>query len=203
MAVGANGLIYAASVGDKSHNPLPPLPVQGQASVTISILQPGSLQAANTSASVPEGSEIYAVTPAGDAKPQAPRRIWAGKDEVVYALAARKEGVLALTGNRGHIFSIGEDGSYADLAHLEAQQGLSLAATLDGVLIGTGNTGKLVRLGAIEKHEYASDVLDAGALARFGRIEVEPGSKSYELLTRSGNVEQPVRGRGDWGWSDW
>src|SRR5208283_265033 len=80
---------------------------------------------------------------------------------------------------------------------------LSLAASsgtgdAGGILIGTGNTGKLVRLGEIGTHEYASDVLDAGALARFGRVEVEPGSKGYELLTRSGNVEQPVRG-----WSDW
>ena len=66
------------------------------------------------------------------------------------------------------------------------------------VLIGTGNTGKLFSLGAAETHEYASDVLDAGAMARFGRVEVEPGSSGYELLTRSGNVEQPVRG-----WSDW
>ena len=41
-------------------------------------------------------------------------------------------------------------------------------------------------------------MLDAGALARFGRVEVEPGSSGYELWTRSGNVEQPVRG-----WSDW
>ena len=38
---------------------------------------------------------------------------------------------------------------------------------------------------------------------RFGRVEVDPGSASYELFTRSGNVEQPVRGRNDWGWSDW
>jgi WD40 repeat protein len=207
VAVGANGTVYAASVGDKSHNPLPPLPVQGQAQVTITIVQPGSLQAANTSASVPEGSEIYALTPTDDPRPQAPRRVWAGKDEIVYALAARKDGIIALTGNRGHIFRITEDGSYADIAHLDAQQGLSLAVSSAGdsgsILIGTGNTGKLVQLGAIEKHEYASDVLDAGALARFGRIEVEPGSSGFELLTRTGNVEQPVRGHGDWGWSDW
>jgi hypothetical protein len=207
LAVGANGTIYAASVGDKSHNPLPPLPVQGQASatITITVVQPGSLQAANTSTSVPEGSEIYALS-----EGQAPRRVWVGKDEVVYALATQKDGLLALTGNRGHIFRIANDGSYADVAHLDAQQGLSLTAVPDttntgsivigtgNILIGTGNTGKLVRLGALETHEYASDVLDAGALARFGRIEVEPGSTGFELLTRSGNVEQPVRG-----WSDW
>jgi hypothetical protein len=69
---------------------------------------------------------------------------------------------------------------------------------MGGVLIGTGNTGKLILLGASEKNEYASDVLDAGAFARFGRVEIEPGSAGYEVFTRSGNVEQPVRG-----WSEW
>ena len=204
IAVAANGTIYAASVGDKSHNPLPPLPVQGVASVTITVVQPGSLQAANTSTSLPEGSEIYALTPASGDSAQAPRKLWAGKDEIVYALAARPDGLLALTGNRGHVFKIADDGSYADVAHLEAQQGLSLAVAENGVLIGSGNTGKLFRFGAAtSQHEYASDVLDAGALARFGRVEVEPGSTGYELWTRTGNVEQPARGRGDWGWSEW
>ncbi len=195
IAIGAKGTIYAASVGDKSHNPLPPLPVQGIGSVTITIMQPGSLQAANTSASVPEGTEIYAL-----AEGQAPRKLWSDKDEIVYALAARNDGLLALSGNRGRVFSIQDDGSYADVAHLQAQQGLSLtpAPKGDGLLIGTGNTGKVFLLGTSEKHEYASDVFDAGVFARFGRVEVEPDSTGYEILTRSGNVEQPVRG-----WSDW
>ncbi|MGD0346385.1 MAG: hypothetical protein ABSA85_06490 [Terracidiphilus sp.] len=198
IAIGANGTIYAASVGDKSRNPLPPLPVQGIGSVSVTIVQPGSLQAANTSASVPEGSEIYALS-----EGQAPRKLWSDKDEIVYALAAQTDGLLALSGNRGRIYRIHDDGSYADVAHLQAQQGLSLASIRDGegmvgVLIGTGNTGKVFLLGASEKNEYASDVLDAGAFARFGRVEVEPGSSGYEILTRSGNVEQPVRG-----WSDW
>jgi sugar lactone lactonase YvrE len=195
VAVAANGTIYAASVGDKSRNPLPPLPVQGTATMTMTIVQPGSMQAANISAAVPEGSEIYAL-----AEGQAPRKLWSSKDDIIYALAARPDGLIALTGNRGRVFKINDDGSYADIAHLEAQQGLSLAVAQDAstVLIGTGNTGKLVVLGRSEKHEYASDVLDAGAMARFGRVEVEPGSANFDLLTRSGNVEQPVRG-----WSEW
>lgn len=193
IAIGADGTIYAASVGDKAHNPLPPLPVQGTGVVTFTVVQPGSLQAANASASVPEGTEIYALRPG-----QAPQRIWAGKDEVVYALAARSDGVLALSGNRGRIFRIGGNGDYADLGHLQAQQGLAMAEHEGKILIGTGNTGKLVEFGAPVPHEYVSDVLDAGALARFGRVEIEPESKNYELLTRTGNVEQPVRG-----WSDW
>lgn len=194
VAVGADGTIYAASVGDKSHNPLPPLPVQGVATVTFTIVQPGSLQAANASASVPEGTEIYALQDG-----QAPRKLWSEKDDIVYELDAEKNGLLALSGNRGYIYRIQPNGDYADVAHLEAQQGLCLAHGSDGeLLIGTGNTGKLYTLGTAEKHEYASDVLDAGAMARFGRVEVEPGSSNYEIWTRTGNVEQPVRG-----WSDW
>lgn len=201
VAVGSDGTVYAASVGDKSHNPLPPLPVQGVGTVTFTIVQPQSLQAANASTSAPEGTEVYALTP-----DQAPRKIWSSKDDIVYALDARPDGVLAISGNRGHIFRIQKNGDYADIAHVEAQQGLSLAnapGSEGGVLIGTGNTGKLYSLGKSQTHEYGSDVLDAGAYARFGRVEVDPDSQNYEILTRTGNVEQPVRGRGDWGWSDW
>jgi sugar lactone lactonase YvrE len=198
VAVAANGTIYAASVGDKSHNPLPQLPVTAGTTMSYTVLQPGSLQAANTSASLPDGSEIYAL-----AENQAPRKLWAGKDEIVYALASRPKGLIVLTGNRGRVFRINDDGSYADIAHLKAQQGLSLASVQDaegmgGIRIGTGNTGKLVALANADKHEYASDVLDTGAMARFGHVEVEPGATNFELLTRTGNVEQPVRG-----WSDW
>jgi hypothetical protein len=194
LAIGAKGTIYAACVGDKSHNPLPPLPVQGVASITITVVQPQSLQAANASASVPEGTEVYALDDG-----QAPRKVWSSKDDIVYALAVRSDGLLAITGNRGHIFRIQDDGSFSDIGHLQAQQGLTLAAQgTQGILIGTGNTGRVYLLGASEKHEYASDVLDAGAFTRFGRVEVEPGSSGYQILTRTGNVEQPVRG-----WSDW
>lgn len=198
VAVGADGTIYAASVGDKSHNPLPPIPVQGVGTITFTIVQPGSLQAANASTSTPEGTEIYALSP-----DQSPRKIWSSKDDIVYALDSRPEGVLAISGNRGHIFRIQENGDYADIAHVEAQQGLCLANLHDSVLIGTGNTGRLYSLGKTGKHEYASDVLDAGAYAQFGRVEVDPDSQNFEILTRTGNVEQPARGHGDWGWSDW
>ncbi len=195
IAVGANGAIYAACVGDKSRNPLPPLPVQGASSITITVVQPQSVQAANASASVPEGTEIFALT-----EGQAPRALWSSKDSIVYALAARPDGLLAFSGNRGQIYRIQDDGSYADIAHLQAQQGLSMASgsNAERIFVGTGNIGKVFELGPAETHEYASDVLDAGAFARFGRVEIEPGSTGFDILTRSGNVEQPVRG-----WSDW
>ncbi len=196
LAIAADGTIFAASMGDKTHNPLPPLPVQGAGMVTVTVVQPGSLSVANASASAPDGTEIYAIN-----EGQAPRKVWSGKDEVVYGLASRTDGVLAITGNRGRIFRIQSNGNFADVGHIDAQQGLCLAASIDpkgDILIGTGNTGKLVRFGVEGQHEFASDVLDAGALARFGRIEVQPGSTGFDLFTRSGNIEQPVRG-----WTEW
>jgi len=201
LAVDAAGTIYTASVGDKSKNPLPQLAVQAAGSMSFaSVSAPGSQQVANASASIPEGSEIDAL-----AENQAPRKLWAAKDDIVYALAWQQDGLLALTGNRGRIYKIAANGDFADVAHLDAQQGLAMSVAPSGeVLIGTGNTGKLYKLGNSDKpHLFASDVFDAGALARFGRLEVEPGSKGYKIYTRTGNVEQTVRSKGDWGWSDW
>jgi sugar lactone lactonase YvrE len=49
VAVSPQGVVYAAAVGEKGHSSLPALPVQGNASVTatITIVQPGSVQAFN------------------------------------------------------------------------------------------------------------------------------------------------------------
>ena len=161
--------------------------------------QPGSVAAANASLSLPDGSEIYAIQPE-----QAPRKLWSDKDAVVYRMAAGADGLTVLTGNRGRIYRVKADGSYSDLGHLEAQQAVSMAVSGGKLLIGTANTGKLYELQASgSEHAYASDVLDAGALARWGRVEVDPGSRGYGIWTRSGNVEQPARSQKDWGWSDW
>ena len=141
------GTIYAACVGDKSHNPLPPLPVQGTASITITVVQPESLQAANASTSVPEGTEIYALT-----EGQAPRELWSSKDDIVYALALEPDGLLALSGNRGHIFRIQDDGSYRRRRPFAGatgpQPGCQPRAPRD-YIIGTGNTGKVFLTGRV------------------------------------------------------
>ena len=214
VAVGADGTIYASDVGDKAKNPLPALPVaSGGVGITISFVQPGSMQAANASTALPEGSEIYALKPE-----QAPRKLWADKDAIVYQMTWAGDGLTVLTGNRGRIFTVRPDGSYGDIAHLDAQQAVSLTQAGGGWLIGTANTGKLFGLApfdsaeaksavqfvsATDLHSYASDVLDAGAMSRWGRVEVDPGSHSFQIWTRTGNVEQPARNDKDWGWSDW
>ncbi len=197
LAIATNGTIYASAVGGKGQTTLPPLPVQGIPSVTatISLVQPGSVQAFNGNTVIPDGSEVYEIPPQA-----APHKIWTDRDDIVYALAWTSEGLLAATGNRGRIYRIHDDGQYADVAHLEASQAVGFADSPQGLYVGTANTGKVYLLSHSQAAEgtYLSDVFDAGAYSRWGRAEVDSASKNYELYARAGNIENPERA-----WSDW
>jgi WD40 repeat protein len=199
VTVAPDGTIYVAGVGDKGRNTLPPLPVtgQGQVTATITIVAPGSVQAFNGNTLIPEGSEVYAI-PHGDGPPQ---KIWSGHDDIVYALAWTPDGVLAATGNRGRIFRIHDDGSFADIAHLDASQVTGFADSAKGIYAATANSGKLFLLshGEAAEGSYTSEVFDAGVFAQWGRAEVETAPGAGErMLARAGNIENPERAWGEW-----
>jgi len=198
LAESPAGMLYVAAVGEKNKNNLPPLPVQGNTSITatITIVQPGSIQASNTNGLIPDGSEIYEINREG-----APRKLWSAHDDVIYALASTASGLMAATGNRGHVYRVQEDGSYADVAHVEASQVTAFASTHDGLYLGASNTGKVLSLKQDGKQDsvYESEVFDAGFFSDFGQPEVEAaGGDHYELSVRTGNIDNPARG-----WSDW
>ncbi len=190
------GQIYVATVGEKGKSNLPPLPVQGITSITatITIVTPGSVQASNNNALVPDGSEVYELDPSGAA-----RKLWAPHDDVVYGLRWTSDGLLAATGNRGRIYRVQENGEFADIAHIEASQATGFATAPDGLYIGTSNGGKLYHLSAQSAEgSLQSEVQDAGAVARWGRAEVDASGSGYQLAVRSGNVSNAERG-----WSGW
>jgi hypothetical protein len=197
LARSADGHLYVAAVGEKTRSPLPPLPVQGVAvaTATITIVTPGSVQASSSNGLIPDGSEVDELSPQG-----APRKLWSTRDDVVYALRATPQGLLAATGNRGRIYRISEDGSYLDLARAETGQATAFADAPDGFYVATSNTGRLYKLASqpAAQGTYLSDVLDSGVFSRFGRMEVNADSGTYEIFARSGNVENPERN-----WSDW
>ncbi|MFZ0629906.1 MAG: hypothetical protein WA399_19410 [Acidobacteriaceae bacterium] len=202
LAVAPDGTIYAAGVGDKGRNNLPPLAVTGQATVTatITIIQPGSVQAFSGNTLVPGGSDLYEI-PHGNGPP---RKIWEGKDDILYALAWTPDGVLAATGNRGRIYRIHDDGTWADVAHLEASQATGFADSPKGLYVSTANSGRLYLLshGQAAEGTYTSEVFDAGVFAQWGRAEVELGAgtqpSAVQMFARAGNIENPERA-----WSDW
>ncbi len=199
LAESADGRLYVAAVGEKTKSTLPPLPVQGiaVATATITIVTPGSVQASSSNGLIPDGSEVDELSAQG-----APRKLWASRDDVVYALRATPQGLLAATGNRGRIYRIHEDGSYVDLARAATGQATAFAAAPDGLYVATSNTGRLYKLGdqPAAQGTYLSDVLDSGVFSQFGRMEVnaDGSSAAYEVFARSGNVENPERN-----WSEW
>jgi len=201
VIVAPDGSIYAAGVGEKGRGNLPPLPVTGQATVTatITIVQPGSVQAFSGNSLIPDGSELYEI-PKGDGPPQ---KIWSGKDDILYSLQWTPDGVLAATGNRGRVYRIRDDGTWADVAHLEAAQVTGFADSPKGLYVSTANSGKVFLLshGPAAEGTYTSEVFDAGAFAQWGRAEVEMGATpvtGVQMSARAGNIENPERA-----WSDW
>jgi hypothetical protein len=139
------------------------------ATATITIVTPGSVQASSSNGLIPDGSEVDELSPQG-----APRKLWATRDDVVYALRATPQGLLAATGNRGRIYRIHEDGSYVDLAHAATGQATAFADAPDGLYVATSNTGRLYKLSSqpAAHGTYLSDVLDSGVFSQFGRVEV-------------------------------
>src|ERR1700728_2595330 len=201
LAESADGRLYVAAVGEKSKSPLPPLPVQGVAvaTATITIVTPGSVQASSSNGLIPDGSEVDEISPQG-----APRKLWATRDDVVYALRATTQGLLAATGNRGRIYRVQEDGTWVDLARASTGQATAFANAPDGLYVATSNTGRLYKLSNQPSTHatYLSDVFDSGVFSQFGRIEINANDNGstgdFEIFARSGNVENPERN-----WSPW
>jgi sugar lactone lactonase YvrE len=197
LAVDTAGNIYAAGVGAKGANGLPPLPVTGNVGVTITFSQPGSASAAGANTLVPEGSDIYKIATDG-----APEKLLTLKDDVVYALAVHNGELLAATGNRGRVYRVDthESGRFSDIAHLEAAQAMAFAPVKNGLLVATSNSGKVFRLDdAVAKDAtYTSDVFDAQGYSQWGRVETRAAAQGFDLFVRSGNVASPLMG-----WSDW
>ncbi len=206
LALGAQGQLYVAAVGEKGRDTsLPALPITGSgaatsASISITVVQPGSAQSVSNNATIQDGSEVY-VIPADPA--QAPRRIIAAHDDVIYALRAVPGGVLAATGNRGRVYRIHDDGSFEDMAHADAAQVTGFAEAPGGDLyLPAANSGKLLKmqLAPANGGTLLSDVFDATEPAQWGRAEVTSvaAAGGATLEARTGNIDNPARG-----WSEW
>ncbi len=204
LTLDAAGNLYASAVGGKAPLNLPPLAVQGNVSVTTTITYaaPGSANAANANTIIPDGSDIYRIAPDGT-----PQKLITLRDDIVYALVLRNGKLLAATGNKGHIYTIGTDntGRFTDIAHLDANQAIAFApastASAGGLYIATSNTGKLWLLSdqKASSATYPIQVFDAQAFSQWGRMEVRADNPAgIDFYARSGNVENPKGA-----WSDW
>ncbi len=209
LAVDKAGNIYAAGAGEKRGSPPSSFSAQPAASATpqMSITIPGAspvpsnpstpaINLPGLAAAGNGGSEIYKIAPDGS-----PTRVWTSRDDLVYALAFDPYGgLLAGTGNRGHVYAISGEDRFTDLLKASATQVTAFApAPNGGLYAATSNLGKVFLIGAAPALEgsYESDVFDAHIFSRWGRTEFR-GAGNVELFARSGNVDNPDRN-----WSSW
>jgi sugar lactone lactonase YvrE len=208
LAIDSAGNIYAAGAGEKrpgaatpavNINIAPPAQNAPASGGTISISPAPSAAGQpfpSPGAGATGGSEIYRIAPDG-----APEHLWSSHDDLVYALAFdQRGGLLAGTGNRGHIFAINGVDDFTDLVKASGSQITAFApAPGGGLYVSSSNLGKIFVLGPRPESEgsYESDVFDAHVFSRWGRSSMRSAG-NIELYARSGNVDNPDRN-----WSPW
>jgi len=194
LAVDAAGNIYAAGTGEKRAippaSPTPPAPAAG----TPQPAPPAGVPLAGTVNLA--GSDVYMIAPDGS-----PRKIWSSREDIVYALAFDATGrLIAGTGNKGRIYAIEKNGDFIDLLKASANQVSAFSkAPGGGLYSSSSNLGKIFLMSNSTEAEgsFESEVEDARIFSRWGRAEVR-GHGNFELLARSGNVDNPDRN-----WSAW
>lgn len=219
LAVGPDGSIYAAAIGDRQHNAAvsssniattTTTTVTAGGSVTVIAPAQGTGQVATPFVAFPSliSSGIYKIAADG-----APEELWTSRDDVVYSLGIGGDGrLLAGLGNSGALLAIDGRGVFAQLAKAGSAQITGIARNAAGkIFLCTANPGKLIALGPEYEPEgtYESRSFDAQLFSQWGRVEWwsppstsgnNPKSKEprLEFYVRSGNTEDPGKE-----WSKW
>ena len=199
VAVKTDGSIFASGVGNKTAvaQAAPPPALAPAPAATPTAGNARNISAAVTSAqSLAGGSEVYRIDPDG-----APRKIWSGPQDVVYAIGFDAAGLPLLgTGNRGKIYRLDSEALSTLLLDATPTQVTGFGRSPKGDLYAvTGNIGKVLRIGpGFEKSgTFESEVLDAGSFTYWGRINYR-GAGKISVSTRSGN-----RSHAESNWSPW
>jgi WD40 repeat protein len=216
IAVGADGSLYVAAIGEKNRpGTAAPSAViaTSQGTTTITNVTPGMVQGGVPFLAFPQAisSSIYRISADG-----APEEIWSSRDEIVYALGLNSDGrLLAGTGNNGALLVIDGRGVYAQLAKSGSSQITGISRTSGGkVYLCTANPGKVFSLGPEYEAEgtFESQSFDAKLFSQWGHIEwwgppamsaTTKGSREskeprLEFFVRTGNTEDPGKE-----WSRW
>jgi len=126
--------------------------------------------------------------------------LWSHSERHVICLARDRKGEIhAGLGVSGLVVTIDTERRTRTSLELDERQVMALIARDGPWLAATGDAGAAYRVddGRRAEASYLSPVLDAGAAARFGRMDWF-GQGTIEARTRSGNTAEPGAG-----WSDW
>ena len=220
LAVGDDGSVYAAVIDgrerDDSRAPAPALPPPpappaapaapaGEVTVTESFSIAGVVLPPVTNAPRAEQGRgvtrgaVLRILPGGEIE-----TLWSSTDEMPHSLAVEDGGVLAGTGNKGKLYRIRNDRTWAMLASFSAEQVTGLLRGAGGaVFVATSNPGRIHTLEAqpATAGTFVSPVKDTETVSTWGRVRwegVTPPGTRIEVQTRTGNTGIP-----DATWTAW
>jgi hypothetical protein len=130
--------------------------------------------------------------------------VWTSSEEMPHALVATPEGALVGTGNKGKLYRVRDDRTWAMVATFPAEQVTSLHRTEAGVIyLATSNPGKVHALerGPAPRGTFTSKPRDTDTVSSWGRLSWEavvPPGTEVQVQSRSGNTGTP-----DSTWSEW
>ena len=128
--------------------------------------------------------------------------IWTSKEENLLGLTLSTGIPFVSTDQRGRVYSIAPNARTALVLETGEGEATRLLDTPAGLLVATGTLARLFALTPSREQSgwYESPVFDAGAVARWGRLEWRGDLAGARILfrTRSGNSARPDRT-----WSDW
>jgi hypothetical protein len=219
LDLGKDGSLYAAVVDGKEREdarpplPLPPAPPSATPTAEVTVTEnfaviapqagaPGPIPTPRPSDAMrggaPKGA-VLRVLPSGEVD-----TLWSSSDETPHALVVTSDGVLVGTGNKGKIYRIHNDRTWAMLSSFPADQVTALfRGAGDSVAVAPSNPGKghALEPAAGARGSFVSKVKDTDTVSAWGQIRWEansPTGSQIELQTRSGNTASP-----DSTWSDW
>jgi outer membrane protein assembly factor BamB len=221
LDLGADGSLYAAAVDGRTTEP-PPRP-------PTSVAAPPAAGTGNVVAEVTVSESYAVVPPAGgspvvlasgspDAASTAPPKgallrirasgetdtLWSSTEDVPHSVLATAAGVLVGTGNKGKVYRVGDEGHWALVATLPAEQVTALApAPGGGAALVTSNPARVFALDGTLASEgtFLSKVKDTETVSSWGRVSWEgttPPGTEVHVQTRVGNTATP-----DTTWTDW
>lgn len=214
----ADGDLYAAAIGEKSHVPsIAPLvpemmqhPVITPAPTTETTIvvtggattppQAGPVMPAYPMIVPTGGTQVVKIAPDGS-----PTTVWTSPSDLVFALALSPAGRLLLgTGDNGSVIELEGQDVYANIAKTASEQVTSvLTGSAGKIYVATANPGKIFAMGPGLQADgsFESDPFDARIFSHWGRITwwgdgADNGKVDFYL--RCGNTSNP-----DKNWSPW
>jgi WD40 repeat protein len=214
LGVGDDGSVYAALVESKDEGARPapatppsPAPVAGEVIVSeaFAVLpSPGAPASPiprvdQTSRAGPGKGAVARILPSGEVD-----LLWSSTEEAPHALLVGEDGILVGTGNRGKVYRIREDRTWAMVSTFPGDQVTALARGSKGVtLLATSNPGKVHALDTTlsARGTFTSKVKDTDTVSSWGRVRWDallPKGTELQVQTRAGNTSAP-----DTTWSEW